>query len=375
VGRLTALTPLTRTSVRPRRKTHAPVSQVLGFACAAAFIGAACPRHREQPAPPTTSPAEDARRPSTAPPPKPFRIAMIAKSSNNPSFLAARMGAENRARELSAEINVPIAVEWLTPPQEDAKVQAKRITQAVNDHVDAILVSISDAAEITPVIDDAVSRGVPVMTFDSDAPDSRRFAFCGVDDIEAGRAVMRELVPLVPAKAKVAILAGNEGALNLRQRVQGAKEEVALHPGLKALGPFFHVETPQAAAAEVLRVRAAHPEIKGWAMVGGWPLYTRTLLEEMDPAREKIVSMNALPAQLVYVEKGLAPVLLAQPNYLWGAVGVASIVDKVLLRKSVPTIIPMKLVRVTRDNLGSWARQLKDWGFADVPEEYVRLKN
>ncbi len=110
-------------------------------------------------------------------------------------------------------------------------------------------------------------------------------------------------------------------------------------------------------------------------MVGGWPLYTRTLLDEMDPAREKIVSMNALPAQLVYVEKGLAPVLLAQPNYLWGAVGVASIVDKVLLRKSVPTIIPMKLVRVTRGNLGSWARQLKDWGFADVPEEYVRLKN
>ena len=31
------------------------------------------------------------------------------------------------------------------------------------------------------------------MTFDSDAPDSQRFAFYGVDDIETGKAVMREL--------------------------------------------------------------------------------------------------------------------------------------------------------------------------------------
>ena len=32
---------------------------------------------------------------------RPLRIAMIAKSASNPSFVAARTGAENRARELS----------------------------------------------------------------------------------------------------------------------------------------------------------------------------------------------------------------------------------------------------------------------------------
>jgi hypothetical protein len=33
----------------------------------------------------------------------------------------------------------------------------------------------------------------------------------------------------------------------------------------------------------------------------------------------------------------------------------------------------MELVRVSRDTLGSWARQLRDWGFSDVPEKYLRL--
>jgi hypothetical protein len=40
----------------------------------------------------------------------------------------------------------------------------------------------------------------------------------------------------------------------------------------------------------------------------------------------------------------------------------------------VPEIIAMDLVRVTSQNLGTWARQLKAWGFGDVPEEYLRLK-
>ena len=63
-------------------------------------------------------------------------------------------------------------------------MQAQRIAQAVNEGADAILLSCSDAGKVTGAINDAVERGVPVMTFDSDAPQSKRFAFYGVDDVE-----------------------------------------------------------------------------------------------------------------------------------------------------------------------------------------------
>ena len=86
----------------------------------------------------------------------------------------------------------------------------------------------------------------------------------------------------------------------------------------------------------------------------------------------KIVSINAIPPQLVYVEKDIAPVLLAQPTYLWGEVGVDTIVDRLVRKKSVPERIPLDLVRVTRENLGSWVRQLRAWGFVDAPEEYLQ---
>lgn len=299
-----------------------------------------------------------------------INIALIAKSSSNPVFLAARTGAEAAARELSVN-GLKVTISWLTPPQEDGQLQAQRIQQAVNDGADAVLISASDAGKVTGAINDAVDRGVAVMTFDSDVPQSKRFAYYGVDDIKTGKAVMAELATAMNGKGVVAILAGNQNAPNLQHRVQGVREEAAKYPGIRIVNAFNHIETPQDAAAEVVRVNNAYPEITGWAFIGGWPLFTTSLLTDINPARMKVVSVDALPAELPYVEKGVVPVLLGQPVYNWGYVGVKTIVDKIH-GKSVPASIEMPLVRVTKANLGDWAQQLVGWGFTDVPAKYLK---
>ena len=328
---------------------------------AAALVAAAACGGGSQPTPSNQSTARG------------LKIAMIAKSSTNPVFLSARTGADAAAKELSAKHNVPIEIAWLTPPTEDGQVQAQRIAQAVNEGASAVLLSCSDAGKVTGAINDAVARGVPVMTFDSDAPESQRFAFYGVDDIKTGTLVMEELARQMSETGSVAILAGNQNAPNLRKRVEGVKMAAAKYPKIKVVDTFYHIETPQDAAAEVIRVQNAYPQIQGWAMVGGWPLFTQTLLTDLNPKKVKIVAVDALPAELAYVEKGLAPVLLAQPTYLWGYESVTRIVEKVHLKQNVPEIIPMELVKVTKENLGTWARQLKAWGFTDVPESYLAM--
>jgi ribose transport system substrate-binding protein len=337
------------------------VRQVFALPIVAIMLAAAACGGSE-PAPPTQSAAKPG-----------LKIAMIAKSSTNPVFLSARTGAEAAAKELTAKHGVPVEISWLTPPAEDGQVQAQRIAQAVNEGARAILVSCSDAGKVNGAINDAVARGVPVMTFDSDAPESQRFAFFGVDDIKTGQAVMDELAKQMGESGSIAILAGNQNAPNLRNRVEGVKQAAAKYPKITVVDTFYHIETPQDAAAEVIRVQNAYPQIQGWAMIGGWPLFTQTLLTDLNPGKVKIVAVDGLPAQLAYVEKGLAPVLLAQPTYLWGHVSVQRIFDKVQLKQDVPTIIPMDLVRVTKENLGTWARQLRDWGFTDVPEAYLAL--
>jgi ribose transport system substrate-binding protein len=303
-----------------------------------------------------------------------LRIAMIAKSTTNPIFVSARKGAETAAKELGEKHGVPIEIVWMTPDHEDADTQALAIAQAAKDRVNAILISCSDADKVTAAINNAVDRGVPVMTFDSDAAESKRFAFYGVDDEKLGRMVMRELAAQIRKKGSVAILAGNAAAPNLRKRVEGVTKEAALHPGITIVGTFNHAETARDAAEEVTRAQTANPQIQGWAMIGGWALFTPRLMKELDPQKVKVVAVNALPAQLAFVETGLAPVLLALPTYNWGYISVQRIVDKVHLKQEVPTVIPpMEPVRVTKDNLGTWARQMKTWG-GSVPDRYLKLK-
>jgi ribose transport system substrate-binding protein len=317
-------------------------------------------------------PALEPNKPAAEPQIKTFTITMIAKSSTNPVFMPARRGAEEKAKELGKKLGIDIKIDWRTPPVEDGQVQAQRIAQAVNEGTDCILLSSSDASKVTGAINDAVERGVPVFAFDSDAPDSKRFAFYGVDDIEMGQTVMKNLAELVKGKAKVGIIAGNQNAPNLQKRVKGAKDEAAKYPGIEIVGTFYCAETPQDAAAEVLRVMNAYPEINAFAMIGGWPLFTTTLLTDLDPNKISVVSADALPAQLPYIEKGVAPVLIAQSIYLWGSVSVELIVDKIILHKEIPVMNKMELVKVTKENLHQWAKQLKEWGLSDVPERYLK---
>ena len=299
-------------------------------------------------------------------------IAMIGKSASNPVFLAARNGAEAAARDLSQKYNTHVGIRWITPAEEDPRGQIEAMRVAMRENVGAILISCTDAAQLTPVINEAVGRGIAVMTFDSDAPQSQRFAFYGIDDYDAGRQVMSEVTALLGNSGKVAILAGNESAGNLQARAKGAAAEAALHKGIQVVGTFHHRETPQDAVAEVQRVNKTHPDLKGWAMVGSWPLFSATLLDDPALKRERVVAIDALPAELAYVESGVAPVLLAQPVYQWGYVGVQTIVDKVRFKANIPQRIPMKLMRVTRDGLRPWAQQLAEWGFKDVPTKYLQ---
>jgi ribose transport system substrate-binding protein len=292
---------------------------------------------------------------------KSYSFGLVAKSQSNPVFQAARVGAEDAAKELSKQYGVTVKIDWRTPNDEDAQKQADAIEQLVLAGADGIAVSCTDANKLTDAIDSAVKNGVPVATFDSDAPNSKRFVTYGVDDIKCGEQVMEELAVQMKGKGIVAILAGNQNAPNLQKRVQGVKEAAKKYPGIKILDTYYHKETPQDSAAKVEQVMQANPEITGWAFIGGWPLFTDNALK-WKPGTVSCVSVDALPLELQYLRSGHVEVLLAQQCYQWGHRSVELIFDKVYLKKDpaqVKEISP--LIRVTNENLDEYAKNWDKW--------------
>ncbi len=292
---------------------------------------------------------------------KSYTFGLVAKSQSNPVFQAARSGAEQAAKDLGAKDGLTIKIDWRTPNDEDAQKQAEAIEQLVLAGADGIAVSCSDANKLTDAINSAVKNGVPVAAFDSDAPASKRFVIFGVDDLKCGEQVMEELAKVMGGKGNVAILAGNQNAPNLQKRVQGVKNAAKKYPGIRIRDTYYHKETPQDAAAKVEQVMQANPDINGWAMIGGWPLFTDNALK-WQPDTVKCVAVDALPPELAYLRTGHVQVLLAQQCYEWGYRSVEHLLNKVHFKKDPPAVKDVSpLVRVTKENVDEYAKNWEKW--------------
>ena len=291
-----------------------------------------------------------------------YTFALVAKSQSNPVFQAARVGAEDAAADLSKKLGVKINVLWRTPNEDDAQKQVEFIEQLILQGVDGISVSCTEAETLTPAINKAVAQGVAVMCFDSDAPASKRFCYHGTDDIESGRLIMRELAGVLgPGKHVVAIPGGNQNARNIQNRIKGAQEQAKKYPNITIRGVYYSKEVPQDAAAKIEEVQTANPDIDGWAMIGSWSLFTDALLK-WEPGKVKIVAMDALPAELPYLTKGVVQKLYAQQTYGWGTRSMELLADKVILGKNPVSVMDYSpLPAVMKDDVAEYERNWKKW--------------
>ena len=290
-----------------------------------------------------------------------YTFGMVAKSQGNPFFEAARAGANDAARALGAKHGLKIKIDWRTPNEEDAQKQAEFIEQLLLAGADGIIVSCSDANKLTDAINKAVKQGVPVVTFSGDAPVSKRFVALGIDDFKCGEQTFLELAKLLGGKGVVAAIDGNPNAANLQQRAAGFRAAAKQQPGIKLLDIYYHKETPQDAVAKIEQVMQANPDITGWGLLGGWPLFTDNALK-WKPGTIKCVCVDALPQQLGYVRSGHVPLLLAQDVYGYGYRSVEHLVNKLHLKQAAPPAVDnTPLTPVSQANVDAFAKNWEKW--------------
>jgi ribose transport system substrate-binding protein len=292
---------------------------------------------------------------------KSYTIGVIAKSQSNPVFQAARTGAEDAAKDISAKYNIDVKINWRTPTAEDAQQQAQYVEQLVSSGVNAITISCTDAKVLTGAINAAADKGIPVMTFDSDAPDSKRIGYYGMDDYSCGKQLAKEIAGLLNKKGTIAILGGNQNAPNLQARIRGVVDGLKDFPDMKIKDKYYHGETAPEAVAKLEQVQQANPDITGWVMVGGWPLFTQNALDKVAPSA-KVVSVDTLPQELGYVKNGQVQVLLGQKCYGWGYETVSMLVEKVHNGKNPPKVInTFEPDRVSKDNVAEFEGLWDKW--------------
>lgn len=123
-----------------------------------------------------------------------------------------------------AVADLKVKADWQGPNPAEHNAQVKIFNDALSAKVDGIAISPIEADAITATIDKAVADGTPVICFDSDAAKSKRMAYIGTNNFEAGKAAGTEAVKLFPNGGKLVAFVGNMGAQNARDRYNGFKE-------------------------------------------------------------------------------------------------------------------------------------------------------
>lgn len=289
---------------------------------------------------------------------KKYRIAMIPKMLSNDVFNYGRIGAEKTAAEIMKKENVHIEIVWQAPAQSNPAQQATIVETLADQNVSGISVSVDEANTLTKAIKYAAEKGVPVMTFDSDAPGSKRKCFYGTDDLECGEKLAHYLGNLIK-KGKVIIQTGTD-APNLANRVKGAQDCFKAHfPEIQVVQVYKCNDDLQLAIQQLAGAVSTYPDLAGMVLVGGWAVFGDKGLDAVDPAKVKVVSCDALPKGWQYLENGKVAMLLAQDLWGWGEQSVRllkDLADGKPVQAGADGRINGKLEEITKDNLEAFKK-------------------
>ena len=283
-----------------------------------------------------------------------YKFVIVPKAMNNPFFDVARDGCLKRAKELG---NVECI--YKGPVEHEPATQAQIIQDFVTQKVDGLAISVADVAAMTKSIEAATAAGIPVITFDADAPGSKRIAYIGTNNKDFGLALGKQLLQLKPEGGKYAVVSGGPGAKNLAERVDGVREALKGSKWTEVAGsPTFCNDDPALAVQQMADLRTATPDLGAIVPVGGWPMFApegykafvNKNKKDIEAGKLTLVVADTLKMQLELVRDGYSNALTGQRPFEMGEKAMDALLA-IKKGQKVPEVIYTGLDLVTKDNV------------------------
>src|SRR6266404_8788907 len=235
------------------------------------------------------------------------------------------------------------------PEQSAAAIQTRIMDDLVAAGVAGIMVSAVDPKTMGDALN-RVGGQVALFTTDSDAPNSKRIAYIGSSNVDAGKQAGQLMLKALPNGGKCMGFVGLPGADNARERIDGVKEVIK---GTK-------IELVDVRADDIDQTRAkrnvedtisARPDIN--CMVGFYSYNTPRIYEALKDAGKlkavTIIGFDEDPITLGGVKEGTIFGTVVQQPYEWGYQGMRDMAkylegDKSFIPANKLIIVPTKII-------------------------------
>lgn len=260
-----------------------------------------------------------------------------------------KQGAQSAASELNANL-LFIAPEV----EEDVQGQIALVEKSLADSgVEALVIATADPQQLSPVINQAVNKGVTVIAIDSRPMDADIHALVATDNVEAGSKALNYAVNIAGLDCRIGILSHTSGAVTSADREEGIRYALKHFPKSQVVAKYYCQGSVKVAkekttamltdttnpidvilALNTVAAEGAALAVQQLEMVG----------------KVKIIAFDGSPQVINLVEQGIIQATVLQSPYNIGFWGVEYAVD-LLQKRGVEPVTMVQTALVTRTNM------------------------
>ena len=231
---------------------------------------------------------------------KPLKIYVSYHDVSNEFAPFLKAGVEKAAADLGVE------AKFVGPVGADAEKQIAELENLVQAGVDGLAISSVSTDALAPVINRFLEAGIPVVTYNTDNPDSKRLAFAGQDLVTSGYEAAKVLAELLGGKGDVIITTLDAAAQWSIDRETGARQGFAEYPDIKVLTTVNTGTEPQQIYAAVENAMLANPTVTGALSLEccSTPAIGEYVKRNNLKDKVTVVGFDELPATLELIKDG-----------------------------------------------------------------------
>jgi ribose transport system substrate-binding protein len=300
---------------------------------------------------------------------KPKKVAFVTNGVAS-FWTIASAGVKAGARDFKVDAQTLM-------PAEGISDQKRMIEDLLTRGIDGIALSPIDPANQTELINTAAKRA-KVITHDSDAPQSERLLYIGMDNYKAGRMCGELVKEAMPNGGTIMIFIGRLEQDNAKRRRQGVIDAVLGRPdnsdhfdetsavlegnGFKILGTLTDQFDRAKGKANAEDTLAKYPDVG--CMVGLFAYNPPLILEALGQSNKlgtvKLVAFDEDDATLDGIEKGTVFGTVVQDPYMYGYKSV-EVLSGLLSGKPAATekFIDIPARKIRKDNVVEFRTELK----------------
>lgn len=266
-----------------------------------------------------------------------------------------KAGAEQAGKDTGMKVIFDGPVNW------NLDQQVSIIENYITKKVDGLVLAPLSSEVIDPIIKKALDAGIPVVTFNTDSPSSKRIAYFGQDVYAVAKEQAKMMAALMKEKGTVLITSCDAAAPWSQERERGNRDGFKAFPGIKVIPNICNAKgDEQVTYAAIENAIAANPAITAIASLDAvtTPAVGRYILRNGLAGKIIQVGHDLMPETLDNIKAGATTATLSQNPFAQGYEPVKAIYELLINGKELKSL-DTGAVKVDKSNVEEYIKRLE----------------